>query len=81
MAKEYYDQKIGPNTDWGGDSSTGGKQVKGSRVQEYIKGEIAELREIYDNVKWVADHISIASEDDVRDIVRNWGHDETSQEV
>lgn len=43
MAKEYYDQKIGPNTDWGGDSSTGGLQVKGNRVQEYIKGEIADL--------------------------------------
>lgn len=43
MAKEYYDQKIGPNTDWGGDASTGHKQVKGSRVQEYIKGEIADL--------------------------------------
>lgn len=43
MAKDYYDQKIGPNTDWGGDASTGGKQVKGSRVQEYIKGEIADL--------------------------------------
>ena len=43
MAKEYYDQKIGPNTDWGGDASTGHKQVKGNRVQEYIKGEIADL--------------------------------------
>ena len=43
MAREYYDQKIGPNTDWGGDASTGGRQVKGNRVQEYIKGEIADL--------------------------------------
>lgn len=43
MAKQYYDQKINKNTDWGGDASTGGLQVKGSRVQEYIKGEIADL--------------------------------------
>ena len=40
MAKEYYDKKIGPETDWGGDSSTGGKQVKGSRVQEFIKEQL-----------------------------------------
>lgn len=43
MAREYYDLPIGPDTDWGGDASTGGKQVKGNRVQEYIKGEIADL--------------------------------------
>lgn len=43
MAKEYYDLPISPSTDWGGDSSTGNKQVKGNRVQEYIKGEIADL--------------------------------------
>ena len=43
MAREYYDQPISPSTDWGGDASTGGKQVKGNRVQEYIKGEIADL--------------------------------------
>ena len=43
MAKEYYDQKIGPNTDWGGDASTGHKQVKGSRVQEFIKEQLTGL--------------------------------------
>ena len=45
MAKQYYDQKINKNTDWGGDRSTGGLQVKGSRVQEFIKDELnASLR-------------------------------------
>lgn len=43
MAREYYDQPINSQTDWGGDASTGNLQVKGSRVQEYIKGEIADL--------------------------------------
>ncbi len=35
-----YDKKIGKNTDWGGDSSTGYLPVAGNRVQEYIKGEL-----------------------------------------
>ena len=43
MAKEYYDQKIDRTIDWGGDSKTGGKQVKGSRVQEYIQGQFDDL--------------------------------------
>ena len=66
MAKEYYDKKIGPTTDWGGDSSTGGLQVKGSRVQEYIKGE---FKDLHDGQK-------TASEDSVRDIVRNYTPDD-----
>ena len=41
MAKEYYDQKINKGTKWGGDASTGGLQVKGNRVQEFIKDELA----------------------------------------
>ena len=43
MAKQYYDQKINKNTDWGGDSSTGGLQVKGNRVQEFIKDSLNAL--------------------------------------
>ena len=43
MAKQYYDQPIDMNTDWGGDRSTGGLQVKGSRVQEFIKGQLTNL--------------------------------------
>ena len=50
MAKQYYDQKINKNTDWGGDASTGGLQVKGSRVQEFIKDELnASLRKEENN--------------------------------
>ena len=43
MAKEYYDLPITDSQDWGGDSSTGNKQVKGSRVQEWIKGKVRNL--------------------------------------
>ena len=43
MAKEYYDQPITASTTWGGDSSTGGKQVRGSRVQEWIKNKVSAL--------------------------------------
>ena len=50
MAKQYYDQKINKNTDWGGDRSTGGLQVKGNRVQEFIKDELnASLRKEENN--------------------------------
>ena len=45
MAKQYYDQKINKNTDWGGDSSTGGLQVKGNRVQEFIKEQLQNLED------------------------------------
>lgn len=45
MAKQYYDQPITSLTDWGGDSSTGNLQVKGSRVQEFIKGQLYNLEE------------------------------------
>lgn len=45
MAKQYYDQKINKNTDWGGDRSTGGLQVKGSRVQEFIKEQLQNLED------------------------------------
>ena len=41
MAEELYDQKISFETDWGGDESTGGLKVKGSRVQEFIKDELS----------------------------------------
>lgn len=40
MAKKTYNEKITPNTDWGGDSSTGGLPVAGSRVQEFIKEQL-----------------------------------------
>lgn len=60
MAKEYYDLPIGPNTDWGGDASTGGKQVKGSRVQEFIKGEFTDIRTS------MADVIETAADDHER---------------
>ncbi len=39
MAKTY-DEKIKKSTDWGGDESTGNLPVKGSRVQEFIKGTL-----------------------------------------
>ena len=35
-----YNQKIGRNTDWGGDATTGGLPVAGGRVQEFIKEEL-----------------------------------------
>lgn len=41
MAKEYYDQPITAATTWGGDRTTGGKQVKGKRIQDWIKAELA----------------------------------------
>lgn len=41
MAKEYYDQPITASTTWGGDRTTGGKQVKGKRIQDWIKAELA----------------------------------------
>lgn len=67
MAKEYYDHKIGPNTDWGGDSSTGGLEVKGNRVQEYIKGEIADLHAAdTEMAESMADVIATAEADHVR---------------
>lgn len=62
MAKQYYDQKINKNTDWGGDRSTGGLQVKGSRVQEFIKGEFDRIDEA----------ITVASEASVRAIVSGY---------
>lgn len=40
MAKKYYDGDITLNTDWGGDASTGGLPVVGSKVQEIIKGTL-----------------------------------------
>lgn len=43
MAKEYYDQPITDNQKWGGDASTGGLQVKGSRVQAWIKSKLTAL--------------------------------------
>ena len=62
MAKQYYDQKIDKNTDWGGDRSTGGLQVKGNRVQEFIKGEFDRIDEA----------ITVASEASVRAIVSGY---------
>ena len=41
--KEYYDKEITDATDWGGDASTGGKKVKGNRVQEYIKKKLSAM--------------------------------------
>ena len=50
MAKEYYDQPIDRTYDWGGDRKTGWLQVKGNRVQEFIKGELnASLRKEENN--------------------------------
>lgn len=43
MAKEYFDQKIDRTYDWGGDRKTGGLQVKGNRVQEYIQESLDNL--------------------------------------
>lgn len=45
MAKPIYNNKITRDTDWGGDASTGGAPVSGTRVQEYIKEEITTLDE------------------------------------
>lgn len=47
MAKQYYDQAITDNQKWGGDSSTGGLEVKGSRVQEWIKNKVSALEGAY----------------------------------
>lgn len=67
MAREYYDLPIGPDTDWGGDASTGGKQVKGNRVQEYIKGEIADLHSADEQIEGsIADVIETAAADHER---------------
>lgn len=67
MAREYYDLPIGPDTDWGGDASTGGKQVKGNRVQEYIKGEIADLHSADEQIEGsIADVIATAAADHER---------------
>lgn len=35
-----YNNEINKYTDWGGDSSTGGKPVSGKRVQQFIKGSL-----------------------------------------
>lgn len=43
MAKEYYDQPITDTQKWGGDASTGGLEVKGRRVQEWIKNKVSAL--------------------------------------
>lgn len=43
MAKEYYHGEITDATDWGGDRSTGGLQVAGERVQEWIKNKVTAL--------------------------------------
>ena len=43
MAKEYYHGTITDQTDWGGDNSTGGLQVGGDRIQEWIKGKVSAL--------------------------------------
>lgn len=40
MAINGYDKKIGKHQDWGGDNSTGGLPVLGSRVQEFIKEQL-----------------------------------------
>jgi len=40
MAKPIWDQKIDKYTNWAGDLSTGYKPVKGSRVQEFIRGTL-----------------------------------------
>lgn len=45
MSKQYFDQPINASTKWGGDRSTGGLQVKGRRIQEWIKAQIANLLE------------------------------------
>ena len=40
MAKKVYDRKITNSQDWGGDESTDGLPVAGSRVQEFIKEQL-----------------------------------------
>lgn len=41
MAKKVWDERINKSTDWGGDESTGGLPVAGSRVQEFIKEQLS----------------------------------------
>ena len=40
MANKVYNEKIDKHQDWGGDDSTGGLPVAGSRVQEFIKEQL-----------------------------------------
>ena len=40
MANKVYNGKIDKHQDWGGDDSTGGLPVAGSRVQEFIKEQL-----------------------------------------
>lgn len=40
MAINGYDKKVNKHQDWGGDNSTGGLPVLGSRVQEFIKEQL-----------------------------------------
>ena len=45
MSKKIYDEEIGNDVDWGGDSSTGGLPVSGRRVQENIKKRFKALND------------------------------------
>ena len=79
MAKEYYDQKINKNTDWGGDASTGNLQVKGNRVQEFIKDSLnaldqkspAVFAEFVDNVTVKTNNVGSDYEKIVYDTTRH----------
>lgn len=42
MAK-FYDKEINIDTNWNGDSTTGGMRVKGNRVQEFIRNTLKSL--------------------------------------
>lgn len=51
MAKKIYDEEINEKTDWGGDESTGGAPVSGRRIQEFIKGQLAESKSKSDKLE------------------------------
>lgn len=79
MAKEYFDQKIDRTYDWGGDSKTGGLQVKGNRVQEYIQDSLdalgqkspAVFAEFVDNVTVKTNNVGSDYEKIVYDTTRH----------
>lgn len=67
MAKEYYHGPITDETEWNGDSSTGGLQVGGDRIQEWIKNKVSTLEDADEEISGrMVDVIETANEDHLR---------------
>lgn len=58
MATITYDEPITKNTDWGGDSTTGGRPVAGGRVQDFIKGSLQDLDDRIKNISGLGRFLS-----------------------